>query len=91
MKIIILEQLRASTSHLNVASTKEEMLKEKGGSKYANSMITERPNISLKRPSPWQLKGQNPVPITHTVEKIPNMGINCPRNTESQLWCLKTM
>ena len=42
-------------------------------------------NVSLKIPSPWPLKGQNPVPITHTVEKMSNMGINCPRNTENQV------
>ena len=41
--------------------------------------------VALNRISPWPLKGQNLVPITHTVEKVPNMGINCPENTENQV------
>ena len=69
-----MEQLRASISHLITASTKEEMFKDR---------------VALKRSSPWPLKGQNPVPITHIVEKMPNMGINCPGNTKNQVWCLK--
>ena len=55
IKIIVFEQLRVSISHLTTASTKEEMFEDK---------------VALKRPSPWPLKGQNPVPITHTVEKF---------------------
>ena len=35
-----------------------------------------------KSPIALPLKGQNPIPITHTVEKMPNMGINCRGNTE---------
>ena len=69
MKTGVLEQLRASISHLTNSSTKEEMFEYK---------------VDLKRTSPWPLKGKNLDPITHTVEKIPNMGINCPRNTENQ-------
>ena len=55
---------------MTTASTKEEMFEDK---------------VALKRPSPWPPKGQNPVPITHTVEKMPNMGINCLGNTKNQV------
>ena len=39
-------------------------------------------NMAIKRQVPWPLKGQNLVCITHTMENMSNMGINCPRNTE---------
>ena len=70
MKIKVLEQLRASISHLTTTSTKEEMFQDK---------------VALKRPSLWPLTGQNSIPITHTVEKIPDIGINWPKNTENQV------
>ena len=41
--------------------------------------------MDTKRPIELPLKGQNPIPITHTVEKMPNMGINFPRNTKNQV------
>ena len=47
--------------------------------------------MALNRPSPWSLECQNPVPITHTVGIIYNMGINCPGNTENQVLCLKKL
>ena len=75
MKIRVLEQSRALISHLTTTSTKEEMFEYK---------------VALKRPSPWPLKVQNPIPLTHIVEKMPNMGIKSPGNTENQVWCLKT-
>ena len=40
MKIRISEQLRALISHLTIASTKEEMFEDKGGSKEAKYMTT---------------------------------------------------
>ena len=52
---------------MNTASTKDEMFEYK---------------VALNMPIPWPLKGQNPIPITQTVEKNPNMGVNYPRNTE---------
>ena len=70
MKFRVFKQLRASISHLTTTSTKKEMFEDK---------------VDLKRPSPWPLKGQNPTPITNTVEKIPDMGINWPKNTENQV------
>ena len=70
MKIRVFEKLRASISHLTTSSTKEEMFEDK---------------VALNIQSPSPLKGQNPDPITHTVEKMPNMGINCPRNIEYQV------
>ena len=75
MKTRVLEQLRASISHLTTSSIKEEIFEYK---------------VALKRPSSWPLKGENPIPITHIVEKMADMGINCPRNTENQASCLKT-
>ena len=74
MKIKVFQQLKASISYLTTASAKEKMFEEK---------------VALKGPSPWPLKGQNPIPITHIVEKIPNMGINCLENIENKFWCLK--
>ena len=75
MNIKFFEQLRVSISLFTTASAKEEMLEDK---------------VALKRPSLWPLKSQNPIPISHAVEKMPNMGINCHGNTENQVLCLKT-
>ena len=75
MKIKVFEQLRVSILHLTTASTKEEMFEDK---------------VALKRPSPWPLKGQIPVPITHIVEKCLKWALIVLEILKAKLKCLKT-
>ena len=67
--------MRASISHLTTASTNEEMFEYK---------------VALNRPIPWPDQIQNPVPITHTVEKFLTWVLIDLEILKIKLKCLKT-
>ena len=74
MNIDVFEQLRVSISHFTTASKEEEMFEYK---------------VSLKRSSPWPLKGQKPVPIAHIVEKCITWALIVLEILKVKLKCLK--